>query len=206
MKELKLFKKFMLVMLILGAISCSKDDDETNGEGDFTGSQQSIENIIGSDVYQSAQEMGFMFNTGSNPPIVEGSYIADNLEILGSTVGSDYVGMFMPTQNFTFSNQNIDDLSVLYVGAGGSQTDEGGGAFIAGEGGNFTALLTVAATIQGYTSQTVFLISGTIVAEGIENYQLAVFMIDQGEAPDGIFIPEGQGRVIHDTDDLAELQ
>lgn len=194
---------FLFTLVFLS--SCSKDDDGGGGKPGFDGSKQSIKEFVGAEIYSQLIEFGFNINEGSEPPSISGKFYADDLEILDSSVPGDISGSYMVSQTFEFKNQNDDELTVEYSGGGGSQTDEGAGSFIAGSGSSFLVLLKNESTIQGYTSETLFAISGKMTAEGILNYQLAGFNVNiSDDTPEGIFIPEGTGRVIHDTGDLAE--
>ena len=196
------FKFCFTLVLTIFAMSCSSEDD--NSDSSFDGSERSIEEFVGEDIYNQLNEFGFNINEGNTPPNISGSFFADNLVILDSSVETDYIGMTISSQIFTFSNQDTNALTIDYNASGGSQSDTGSGSLIAGSGDNFLVLLINKSTISGYTADTLFAISGTMTEDGIENYQLAVFNQDNNDAPEGIFIPEGTGRVIHDTDDLAD--
>lgn len=196
MKKLNIYNPVLLFLVASVFFSCSTEGDEG-----FDGSRASIDDILGPQIADKIEGMGFEFHTGDNPPDVTGKFYADYLEILESDVPSDEPGNGIWPQTFEFYNQS--GLSVQYSGSGGSQVDEGSGAFLSGNNNEFTAILTLESTNQGYTAQSAYLITGTMTEEGILDYQVAATNLGD-DAPDGVFIPEGATRVIHDTDDLAE--
>lgn len=198
MKKTNFVYGSLLLVLIFVFNSCSKEED-----GDFDGSKAGIEDYIGADIVDKMEEFGLQFNTGDNPPDVTGEFYADYLEILNSDVPSDEAGNSIYPQSFSFHNQS--GLSVQYSGSGSQQSDEGAGAIISGNNNKFTAVLKLKSTYQGYNIESAYVITGTMTDEGILDYQMAATNLGD-DAPDGVVIPEGATRVIHDTDDLAERQ
>lgn len=196
MRKENLIYAFTILLVGFTFISCGKDED-----GGFDGSRASIEGYIGADVVDKMEDFGLNINTGDNPPDVTGQFYADYLEILDSDVPNDSPGNGIWPQTFSFYEQS--GLSVQYTGEGAMQNDDGAGAIISGTDNKFTAILKLKTNYQGYTVETAYVISGAMSAEGILNYQLAATNLGD-DAPDGVLIPEGATRVIHDTDDLAE--
>lgn len=195
MKNVRLVYWSLLLMVL---ISCGKEED-----GGFDGSKAGIEDFIGAEIVTKMEDFVLQFNTGDNPPEVTGEFYADYLEILNSDVPSDEPGNSVYPQSFSFYNQN--GLSVQYSGSGGQQSDEGSGAILSGNNNKFTAILKLKSTYQGYNIESAYVVTGTMTAEGIVDYQMAATNLGD-DAPDGVVIPEGATRVIHDTDDLAERQ
>lgn len=196
MKRNNLFYQVMLFVLVFSFAACSTEDD-----GDMDGSHAAIEDFIGSDIVKKMEEFGLEFHPGDNPPDVSGEFYADHLVILDSDVPSDEPGNSIYAQTFRFFDQ--DGLAVKYSGSGAQQSDEGSGAILTGSGNDFTAILKLNTTYQSYHVTSAYVITGTMTAEGILEYQMAATNL-KDDAPDGIVIPEGATRVIHDTDDLAE--
>lgn len=196
MKNANLINVLTVLALVFTFMSCSTDEDEG-----FDGSHASIENYIGADIVNKMEDFGFQFNPGDNPPDVTGKFYADYLKILESDVPSDEPGNGVYPQTFSFYEQS--GLSVQYSGSGAVQSDAGAGALLSGTDNKFTAILKLKTSYGEYTAETAYIISGTMTEEGILDYQLAATNLGD-DAPDGVLIPEGSTRVIHDTDDLAE--
>lgn len=197
MKKTHSVSVVLLLIFTFSLTSCSKED-----EG-FDGSKAAIEDYIGADIVDKMEDFGLQFNTGDNPPDVTGEFYADYLEILNSDVPSDEPGNGIWPQTFRFYDQN--GLSVQYSGSGAEQSDEGSGAILTGGDNKFTAILKLKSTYQGYNIESAYVLTGTMSEEGILDYQMAATNLGD-DAPDGVVIPEGATRVIHDTDDLAERQ
>lgn len=197
------FSVFLLCITFIGLVSCSKDED--NNE-EFDGSREAIEEFLTPEITQKLENFGLNIHTGSNPPDVTGSYMANNLEVINTDVPGDQIGNIISDISFSFLNQNNSDLSIEYIAQGASQSDEGSGSLLSGDDNSFTVFLKAKSTIGSYTAQTFFVISGKMAADrtGIRDYQIAGGVIDDGDAPEGIFIPEGSARVAEDKDDLAE--
>lgn len=195
MKKINSVHVLLLLIFIFSFTSCSKEDEE------FDGSKAAIEDYIGADIVDKMEDFGLRFNTGDNPPDVTGEFYADYLEILKSDVPSDEPGNGIYPQTFRFYEQS--GLSVKYSGSGMEQSDEGSGAILSGSSNKFTAVLKLKSTIQGYTVESAYVITGTMTQEGILDYQMAATNLGD-DAPEGVVIPEGATRVIHDSDDLAE--
>lgn len=184
-----------ILLIVFTFTSCGKDDE------DFDGSKGAIEDYIGADIVDKMEDFGLEIHPGDNPPDVTGEFYADRLEILNSDVPSDEPGNGIWPQTFSFHGQS--GLSVQYSGYGAEQSDEGSGALLTGSNNEFTAILKLQSTVQGYNVESAYVITGTMTDEGILNYQMAATNL-KDDAPEGVVIPEGATRVIHDTDDLAE--
>ena len=107
----------------------------------------------------------------------------------------------------TFSNQNSSELTLDFMGQGGSQIDEGTGSFVSGDGAEFTVLLKLVSQSDGSVEvDTAFAISGTMAEDGIVDMQIAVLMLDNKGNPDGNYIYNNQGRVLFDSDGFSPRQ
>ncbi|MFT5766067.1 MAG: hypothetical protein ACI8X3_003505 [Saprospiraceae bacterium] len=87
----------------------------------------------------------------------------------------------------------------------GSESGEGLGSFIVGEECAFSVFVQINAISGGTSAKLTHVISGTIANDGIEGLYFANFMIDNNDNPSGIWIENGEGRVIYDQDGFSEI-
>ena len=105
-------QKQVLLLSILGILSCSKSDDNTvSNEPSFQGTLSDIEEYYTPELVESLQNLGFIFNLGNAPGNVEGVYEISPLVIQASTTGIDIIGEGLADQIITLSNQNNDRLN-----------------------------------------------------------------------------------------------
>lgn len=201
MKTFKLL--FLLLVFSLHLTSCNKDDDGDDSE--FDGSIDAIENFYTSELLDALDELGFTINTGNEPPIIDGSYLAnphilETSNIPNDNIGDTYLDIFL-----TFSNQNNQNLTLDFLGSESNTNIESVQSFISGTEDSFSVFLKVESTRQGHTSVLAYAISGTISNEGILNYQLALVMLEDNGDPNNNLIENNTGRLFIDGNQLCEL-
>lgn len=145
---------------------------------------------------------------GINPPNVEGCYLIDPFECVycedygnggfepGHIVNSNYI--LFRDQNMSLRTINMSEVSV-------SQTSYsiGNGAFISGEGNDFTVFFSTEGESRNIYTKEALVISGTKTEEGIKDLQYAFVMIDKGDDPEQLLMEKGVYRVFKDSDHLA---
>lgn len=207
MNNTLIIPRIMILFFALLAFSCLQPGIEKTAEKPFDGSMRNIEKFIGSDISLSLQLMGFQIHSGSNPPIVEGTFVADPLEILSSTLTDEWPGTSMEAQVFTFHSQNQKMQKLNYVPENETETGKISTAVISGQDGSFTVCFKISDEKDGYLVESIHVISGFMASNGIQQFQKAVFIKTiEGEAPSEIWYLEGKGRVIHETDKIAQPQ
>lgn len=201
MKKIRLL--FYVAAFCFVFSSCS--DDEDSGTGEFDGSIESVEDFFTPELVAALENLGFVINQGSTPPNIEGSYFSSPFTLQASTVTGDFVGSNFPDYTSIFSNQDNGSLKIDFNGSGGSQTDEGYGSLISGNDNRFSVYLKLSSQISSSIEvETAYAISGRITDEGIEDYQLAIMMLDDNGDPDGVYIENNTGRLLVDSDDFSE--
>lgn len=199
MKTIKKLTVLFTLISVLSISSCKKDKD-------FTGSREDIESFLGSDVVEAMDDIGFNMNYGENPPQIEGQFLISPADLLSSTVPDDPETHRFNDLKAIFKNQDNKMLTIDYEGDEMFENSVGKGTFIAGDGEYFTvAMKTETTKTFGGKGESAFIITGKITAEGIEDVEVAAFMI-KIITEDLLFpfIPENTGRVIIDGDSLAE--
>src|SRR5690554_222422 len=194
---------FLFSMLLVA--SCSKDDNGGGPEANdgFDGSQSSIETLLGGAVLDSLIDLGMEIHYGSRPPIVEGQYRIDPTVLEASSVPGDWIGMTYNSVNFSFSNQNPENLQVTFDAQEDLGYDhEGSGSFISGNDNSFSVFLVNESELgDGYIGETIFVITGTIVENGLTDFQIALYMVDNAGHIGSI--PNDTGRIFIDGDGLV---
>jgi len=174
----------------------------------FDGSLESVEQFYSPSQLRAIQQLGLNVNEGDTPPNVEGTFFLSPWVLQASTVPDDQglIGFEIGAADITISNQNNATLTATlkideYLEEERGTT-EGSGSFISGSGSLFTIYFkTVTDYGNGELADTSITISGSVTELGIENIQLAAFVID-GRGND--FIPNDSGRVLIDGDGLSE--
>ena len=152
---------------------------------------------------------------GNNPPAVEGVFLIDPAEIVYDTTNNYNAG----DQGFTpiylkFSNQSITQNTIDYeekdVNNAGKIVSEssGPGAFISGEGDNFSVFFSTSGVSHRDTYdisyKTSLVISGTKTSSGIKDIRYAFVMVDKKNDKEHDIMDVGEFRVFKDTDGLAK--
>ncbi|MBR9916079.1 MAG: hypothetical protein GYB32_14905 [Algicola sp.] len=201
-------KKTILVFAMLALVlSCSSDDD--NGEdigNQFDGSLESVEDFFSPDLVQALQDLGFIINTGNNPPNIEGVFFSSPFILEASSVPGDFIGQTFADYTSEFFNQNNQALTLDFNGMGGTQTDEGFGSFVSGDGNLFSVYLKNTTRIGNFDAETAIAISGRITQDGIEDFKYATLMLDDGGDPEGVYIENNTGRLLYDSDEFSPRQ
>lgn len=192
-------KYLLLAVLTTITIGCSKGDNDG-----FDGSLRSIEDFYTPELVHAMDSLGFAINTGNKPPEIEGIYDFSPVILQASSVPSDILNSRFLDYEITFSNQDNGELTIDYYGNQGIQTDDGDGSFISGEGNTFSVFLIVSSEINSYPADSAIALSGKMTDEGIENIQLAFFMLDNKGNPGGNIIHNNTGRIFYDSDGLSE--
>lgn len=195
--------KFFLIATTLVFTACTKDDVKDP-------SLQEIHDFLTPEVVDAMEDMGFNINLGETPPDVEGSYLASPIILLDSTVeGDSPAGTEFPDWEFTFSNQNNDNLSIFVESSEDATgtTGQGSGALIVGKGTFFTIFVKQQLEDgNGHIYTGVRAISGDLFATGILDFQMANMMLDDNGNPNGDLIPNNTGRLFEDGDGKADRQ
>ena len=115
-------------------------------------------------------------------------------------------GQIIDTYKIKFSNQDID-VNTIDMDKYDTQGDDystGKGAFISGNGSNFTAFFST----EGYSHQiynrTALIISGTKDGDNIRNLYYGFVMVDQGDDPNKKLMNVGIFRIFKDGDGISQ--
>lgn len=182
--------------------------------GTFTSPEKpTIDQVIPDDIRKTMEPYITIYD-GNNPPNIEGTYVIDPMEIV-----YDMTGGYQPGYKkfgiiyFEISNQNSTTNTLDYreqeVSNGVMVSEsKGDGAFISGEGNNFSVYFNTTGVTHldtyDVTSTHALVISGTKTNDGIRDLRYSFVMVDKGDDPEEMIINKGDFRVFKDGDDWAE--
>ena len=177
--------------------SCTKKVDEN-------GLTKEINKIIPEDVLTEMLGMGMPINGGNKPPELVGTYNVQPFILDTSNVDTDTPGDSFADFVVTFYDFNPRKLTVKIDYVNGPETGEGVGSFIVGEDDKFSVFCEIKATqLAIFKATATMIFTGTLTENGIEDFYYANFMIDN-KGNDEIWLENGQGRLIYDSDGFSE--
>jgi hypothetical protein len=190
---------FALLGLLGSQMGCKKKEDVDPSKGLST----RIQNIVPAAALADLKAKGMIINEGTQPPNIEGIYLASPYRVLAPYGPNDSYakGRVLADYKYRFYEQTGEDIKINYKGGGATGT--GTGAFVSGFGNKFT--LFVAATGNngaGATYKSLEVYTGEISTGGIINYQDS-FMVTEKNDPNNTMLPVNQARVLEDGDGLA---
>lgn len=201
MKKQLILKSFLAILVAGFAISISSCKKEQSAAEIQT---KRISDIIPQKYLDSLIRLGVTIHEGTTPPIVNGIYQANPTVLVASNVAGDVIGSTFADVKVKLTDQNNSNFGITLFGKlllGNNDTSIV--TAISGSGNDFTVYGKVKASANA-TNYAIFavIISGTLSADGIVNYQDALINIDNSNGGT-YFIPEGSGRLIKDGNNLA---
>ena len=169
--------------------------------------EERLEYVIPAEIREKLDDY-IPINEGIDPPIIEGTYFLDPqvtvyCEDYGS--GGYEPGRIVVSEYLTFYNQNTTKNTIDFYeeSANGSSWQEASGAFVMGEGNEFSAFFNTHGESRGIYTKTALLISGTKTSSGIYNLYYAFVMVEKGDDPNNELMAEGVFRVFKDQDGIS---
>jgi hypothetical protein len=185
-------------------IGCKKDKKDEKNKVQDNGLTAEINNLVPESILNVMVSLGMPVNGGGTPPNIAASYLASPFVLKESNIPNDFPGFVFANYRVTFYDQNSDNLSIKMNYLNGPESGTGLGGYIVGTNNSFTVFAEVNSTYSGYEARLVQVISGTLTPTGIEDFYYANFMLDNFGNPGGVWIGNGEGRVIYDSDGFSE--
>ena len=205
MKKIFLFVLLPMVAVLL--TSCSKSDSDDSDLQD-----ERLESVVPAQ-YQSTLLKHIPNYKGVNPPTLEGNTYLISPKVLAynsNETDSDYKPGNVYSDNYiVFTNLNTKRNTIDYRGyevENGKKIGEqiGDGAFISGEGNNFTIFVTSTYNYNGATMKRAQIISGTKTDQGLTDLYYGFICVEKDD-PNNKLMKVGEYRIFKDKDGLAEL-
>ncbi|MBN2663864.1 MAG: hypothetical protein JXR68_09465 [Bacteroidales bacterium] len=192
------FIALALLSFLFVISSCTKKVDEY-------GLTKEINNIIPDEILTSMLDMGMPLNGGNEPPEIIGTYFVSPFILDSSNVPDDVSGKLFADFVVTFYDFNPRKLTVKIDYDNGIETGTGVGSFIVGEGNKFSVFCEIKATqLVLFKAEATMIFTGTLTDNGIEDFWYANFMVDNHGNEQGLWIENGEGRIIYDSDGFSE--
>jgi hypothetical protein len=201
MKRMNFFS--LLPLLAVAALmftACGSDDDDAgNTPNAYVDSR--ITNVV-PEQYLNQIRNHMKINDGLTPPNIEGIYLMHVSTLVFDSYNAKGIDTFNDAY-FRFYDQNTVNKTVKLLESGGTD-GTGTGAYISGEGNNFTVFLNMSGSSHGFTFKEAVIISGTMTSEGIRNMEYCLLMIDNNDYEEKYIMKPGRFRIIKDGDGMSE--
>ena len=185
--------------LLLACVSgCQKEDIAPTSPEELP---RRVQDIIPPAILDSMLSLGMPIYPGDDPPLIEGNYEVTRFVLKSSNRPNDRPGQSFRDYMVTFEGQDNErhEIKVDYINGQESASDIG--SVISGSGCQFSVYINFdSVRINGASAKFVHVLSGTMTDTGIQGFHYANFMVDDRGDPTGVFIENGQGRVIIDQD------
>lgn len=147
--------------------------------------------------------------TGTTPPDISGEFLANNLVLVGSSLGEDAseIGLsgYWADLYFAFTKSNgkytYQEKNASATGSGDDVTVT---VTVVGSNKNFTAYFIDNSSSSDFTSKQSTVISGTMSSDGISGFYYAFIMLDKND-PDNELVPINTYRVFKDGDGWVDI-
>lgn len=191
---------FCLALLALLAFSCQKEPSSTKDKEDSE--DEIIGDMLSDKQLDILKDMNMPIYEGDNPPNITGYYHTDDLDCIEDTDG--YASYYQDLDYYwNFHDKDGQNIDLDYFN-NGSDEATGKGAYIFGEGNNFTVYMETEGKINGtnitYTQVSVY--SGTKTSSGIANFTMGFILTSKQNDTSKKMMDVNDARVF--VDDLAE--
>ncbi len=196
-------KWFVLIIIAISMFSIGCEEENKDGKVEANGLTKKINDLVSEEILNNMKQLGMNINTGDTPPSIKGSYLVSPFILLKSNRPGDNAGKKFADYKVKFYNQDNENLEVAVDYVNGPEKGNGIGAFIVGNNNKFTVFAEMTSRSGGATAKTVQVLSGEIADNGIKNFYYANFMLDNNGNPNDVWIENGEGRVIYDSDGFS---
>jgi hypothetical protein len=196
-------KLFIVICIALATYSflitsCKKDEKLVLSK--------EIQNIVPDSTLNKIISLGMPVNKGTNPPELINIFKVSPFTLKATNVKNDFaIGYKFADYKFRLYDQDNEKLTIKLDYVNGPETGTGFGGFMSGNGNDFSVFVKVHSLNGNNQAEILQIISGTITADGIKNFYLSNFMLDNYGNPNHVWIDEETGRVIYDSDGVSPV-
>ena len=198
----------LLGLALICLPACDKDEVAVEMRVDEEGLTRDIRAFLPDSLYDAMVALGMPINGGAAPPDPEGDFFAEDIRVRASTTGANELGRSAGTYAVTLSEQVDEALEIDVRFTNNQMSAQDLGGFIVGEGDKFSIFMQTTAFDALYQDSAEFVqvLCGQMTTEGIDSFAIGAFMSDNRGNPNGHWIPNNTGRVLAESDGLAERQ
>ena len=164
-----------------------------------------LDDVVPEQIREKMRDHMPIYN-GVNPPNIEGAYLIKPYTTVFCEDGNYAPGHVIDTYKIKFLNQNFGDNTIDMIDYD-TQTnayDKGNGAFISGDGTNFTAFFSTEGYTKNIYNRTALVISGSKNGNDIQDLHYGFVMVEKGSDPDHKLMDVGVFRIFKDGDSVSE--
>jgi hypothetical protein len=200
-----LLASLSVVLLLAGCDLISGGASSLDSDGD--GITDDIEDIVSSEQLDAIEnDLEVTVNRGTEPPSIEGQFYVSPVTLQATTVsgdsstGSQFADVYLRLKNQDGATNTIeiDQVETNYITDAVIATAEGRGGYVIGENSKFSVFAQGELTFGSTTADVVYVYSGTMAGSGIQDYESAIYMLDNKGDP--AFIANDTGRSFNDGD------
>jgi hypothetical protein len=156
------------------------------------------------------KKYGTVFNTGSTPPVVSGTFFLDPGVFLYDNSGLNLAGLTGDSYVYKFSSQDNSKLTVdvAFRNVSNLESNETGAdtaaSYVSGSGQLFTIYARLTGSTSGVSFTALQVISGQLTSSGIANMQVTTDITSKnGDAGNILIYPLGTVNIVYDGDKLS---
>ncbi len=175
--------------------ACKKTNETGSGNTDTF--PDPVRNITAQSMIDSIRTIGGMVNSGTTPPVVNGIYLMQPDSCVYDNSPGNFAGTLFADYKFRFSSQNNSSytLSVEQKNiSNGALNPTPASVYISGSGNNFSIFVLRTVSPSGIAVQQFNILSGTLTAGGIQNFQNILYIRSKGSDPGNTLPPAGTIR------------
>lgn len=187
-------------VLSLAIISCN--DDSGISDVQNNGLSKEINKVVPDSVISAFEDIGISINTGDTPPEINGIYKVSPLLLEASSKKTDTLVSVFENMQVEFFNQHSLKISVSYKQGG--ETGNADSAYIVGADSLFSVFFLTSSRSNGEIAEITHIISGKLSQDGISGLEYAIYMRDNKNNPNKIWIDNKQTRLFKDGDEFSE--
>jgi len=200
-------KKLYAIFFLLSFVFTSCNLFELNKPVIQTnGLTQDINSLVPQSILDQMTSLGMVINTGNTPPNLgigsTGTFFKATPFVLKNTnITNDYaIGYTFADFYVKYYDQDNSTLKLKVDYKNGPETGTGLGGLLVGKNNTFTVFAKISATNSGTNADIIQVVSGTLTSSGIKDLYFANFMLNDYGDPKNVWMANGQGRVLYDSD------
>lgn len=184
---------FFGLIILCTVVSCKKDAQKNKDSFPTP-----IANIISQSMIDSIRAAGATVYSGTSPAVVNGIYLMHPDSCIYDNSPANFRGTLFTDYKFRFSNQNNSLYTILVEQKAipsGTLSTTPASVYISGNGNRFSIFLLRTSVPSGISVQQFNVLSGTLTANGIQDFQNTLYLRSKGSDPGNTLPPAGTIRV-----------